>query len=91
MIFDRASEVQIHLTTRAKWAARLALYRDGKLSWGKAMQFQGPHFKDTKDTEIEVAVGQSTVNVVVIDKRGIKPDVEYIYPLASTGRIKITA
>lgn len=74
--------VQIHLSFIAKVAARLQLIRDRKLSVFKALSFQGPHFKDLD--RLQVSVGHSTINVIVND------DVEYIYPLHTVGRVKVT-
>lgn len=86
MIYDQASEVVIHLQGAALKAARRETRKTK--GWLAAFRFKGPHFKATDKTTICVAVGASTVNVgwATAEAAG-----EYIYPLASVGRIKTIA
>jgi hypothetical protein len=94
MNYDDATSVQIHLTPGARRRAALALYSQGKLTAKQAWNFTGPHFiaprpeaiVDGAPTGLEVAIGATTVNVVLEEGT-----VEYIYPMSQVVRIKITA
>lgn len=86
MRFEQVTLAQILLKGSALWRARLALYSQGKLSWHAALAFKGPEFIPDDEVEIEACVGASTINVRCIDTNDT---VEYIYPLASVGRIKL--
>ncbi len=91
MRFDTVSRVQIHLRKRQALKAALALYLQGKIRFGEIFTYTGPDFygavldSQTEDTGLEVAVGHTTVNVV------IDGNTEYVYPLNTVGRIKIVA
>lgn len=87
MNFRFVEQVQIILSGRAKWAARWSNWRTGRLPFKAALKFVGPHFDlrkaaDRSKATLQVAIGQSTINVV-IDKT------EYVYPLSTVGRAKI--
>lgn len=83
MKLDSVLAVQIHLQGKALIKAKLAMVK--RLGILGALRYTGPHFETTEGGSLlEVAVGQSTVNVVVAE------DVEFIYPLHSVGRVKIT-
>jgi hypothetical protein len=84
MKLDSVLAVQIHLRGSALMRAKLAMVK--RLGIRKAFGYTGPRFSTIEGSGklLEVAVGQATVNVV------LNEDVEYVYPLHSVGRIKIT-
>lgn len=89
MIYDQVSEVVIHLSGAALRKARRETRRGkGLRGWLRSFRFTGPHFRATDKTDIYVSIGAATVNV------GCHTDgeaCEYIYPLATVGRIKTVA
>ncbi len=85
MTYDEVSEVQIHLNGKARRRAAWSLYLQGKLSFAAAAKYEGPHFVCPPGSFLEVAMGASTVNVVV------DSNTEYVYPLHTVGRIKIVS
>jgi hypothetical protein len=103
MHYDPANQVQIILTGTSLNAARkevrknkAAQYRKaGKSRIGAALQayretrdFKGPRFQSNASTKLFVAVGAATVNVGV-HSGGVCQ--EYVYPLSTVGRVRITA
>lgn len=91
MNYDPCTLVQIHLNRAARRAAASAMFKRRKELGRTLLQavrdylrYPGPLFETQGDDgDLEVAVGQSTVNVVVGN------NIEYIYPLSTVGRIKI--
>lgn len=91
MKYDACTLVKIHLTRAARRAAAFDLFKRRKQRGRTLRQavrdyfrFTGPCFKlHGEDGDLEVAVGQTTVNVVV------DGNIEYVYPLSTVGRIKI--
>ncbi len=104
MKYDKATQVQIILTGASLKAARSEVRKSKAAQYVKAGKsriaaalaayretraFKGPRFVAANGTELYAAVGNATVNVGVYEKG--RTCQEYVYPLSTVGRVRITA
>lgn len=102
MKYDQANQVQIILTGEALKNARREVRKNKAAQYRKAgkgrvasavaayrdtREFKGPRFV-TGNGKLFVAIGAATVNVGVY---GNGTSQEYVYPLSTVGRVRITA
>lgn len=78
---------QVILKGRAKWSARYSMWRTGRLPFKNILKFAGPRFDISRASSphatLQAGIVGNAVHVIV-DRT------EYVYPLDTVGRAKIT-